>query len=87
MHCTRVAAQKLGAKATPAAICTAAAELKQQYKSGKETVPCFALVCTGFTMQVHETLCDAAAPTRKRKLEGQAGGKRAKIEANSRDTA
>jgi len=84
MHCMRVAVEGLGQEqATPETISAAATELRRQYESGQVAVPCFMLVCTGFTMQLHAALHEAATLTRKRKLSGRLdnGGKRVKGEA------
>jgi len=81
VHCVRVATQKLGQDAvTPAAVSAAVTELKEQYESGHATIPCFTLVCTGFTAQVHTALQSAETRTRKRKANGQVQGKRIKRE-------
>ena len=79
-----VAAKGLGQEAaTPETVSAAATELRRQYESGQAAVPCFTLVCTGFTTQVHAVLHEAATHTRKRKYSGQKdGGKRVKGEAN-----
>jgi len=82
VHCLRVAAERLGQTATPATISAAAAEVRQQFESAQATVPCFTLVCTGFTTQIQTALHYAPAETRKRKLSGQGGGKRVKKETS-----
>ncbi|KAF9654063.1 hypothetical protein BDM02DRAFT_3086589, partial [Thelephora ganbajun] len=82
-HCIRAAAQRPGQDTvTPATVSAAAAELRQQYESGQAVVPCFTLICTGYTMQVHAAMHGTVTRTGKRKADGQAGGKRIKRETN-----
>jgi len=86
VHCARATTKGLGQDAEiPETVSAAATELKRQYESGQAAVPCFALVCTGFTMQVNTALHEAATHTRKRKSGGKDGGKRVKREQITRD--
>lgn len=81
MHCTRVAAEGLGQDAAiPETVSAAAAELKRQYQSGQAVVPCFTLVCMGFTMEVYAALHKVATHSKKRKSSEKDGGKRVKRE-------
>jgi len=85
VHCATAVAKGLGQDAAiPETVSAAATELKRQYESGQAAVPCFTLVCTGFTMQVRAALQDALTHTRKRKYSGKDGGKRVKREQISK---
>ena len=75
----KVAAQGFELDAAAPALSTAATELRRRYESSQAAVPCFTLVCTGFTLQMQAAL-HYATRTGKRKLDGQAGGKRVKRE-------
>lgn len=68
---------------TPEAVFAAVTELRRGYESGKEAIPCFALVCTGFTPQVHTALATARIGKRESDAQLEAGGKRFKRETNS----
>jgi len=85
IHCLRAAIQSLGQGTTsPEIVSATASELRKQYDMGLARIPCFTLVCTGFTAELHAALYGAATRGTKRGLDGldQAGGKRVKKESD-----
>lgn len=82
----RVASKRLGQEIeTPIALAATAIEIKQQINTGQTTVPCFALVCTGFTLEVRKALQGVSTQTGKRKSirHDEVGVKRIKGETDA----